>query len=196
MANRSEIRDELVSILPDVTWLDLDTPFIVPGGYFTDFSPRLMKHLQTESEFTIQSLEAILVPELKTAPPFKIPADYFEKFPNQILFQTSSNTTGHTLHLLGKKRITYIAFALAASLLICIGLNSLFMNHSLQGVSSHSFAKLSNSDIEEYLNSHLSLLDKEELFSTIGSSRSDYKLANDIPTASLEHYLDSMDVAN
>ena len=186
-----EIREELKFIIPEISWTDTKCPFVVPLTYFKELLPKIAARIKTESAAldTDSFNTEILQKQLEV--PFKIPDGYFHELSDSVF----SNTTKADVLIQPAKpngrKILYIILSAAATILILIGLTHSNMFFRVNPSNNQAFAALSNKDIVDYLNYHMSLLDKEELInnSEVGSTLSN--VPGGISTTSLENYLDS-----
>lgn len=191
-----EICDELNSIVPGTSWTDVESPFYVPQAYFADLPSRIMERIENVSvNLDSRSTESdILQKQIEI--PFNISEGYFQQLSDSIHSKTVGKHRKARPIIHQSRKILYLILSAAATVLLLFGLTRSNFFHSQTPASNQTFAALSNKDIEEYLNNHMSLLDKEELINNMEVGSTIANLPNDISTSSLEYYLDSADLKN
>lgn len=191
-----DIREELNSILPGISWTDTECPFDVPQAYFEELHPRIIARIANESaDLDALSTETDILQKHYEIP-FEIPEKYFQQLSDSILSKTVGKHRQIQPTNVHSRKIIYFILSAAAALLLLIGLSRRNFFHRQVPQSNPTFAALSNQEIVDYLNYHMSLLDKEELINNMEAGSTISNLSTDISTSSLENYLDSADLTN
>ncbi|MEP6748744.1 MAG: hypothetical protein ABJB86_13525 [Bacteroidota bacterium] len=209
-AQENDAKDELELLSPLLGKIGKKTPFTSPENYFTDFSENVMAGVKAV-EFVNEELENLspTMLELKSKQVYEVPEGYFDTNPAIILDKAKQQQPAKVLSVnFGRKIMKYAAAAIITGM---IGLSGyLYLGNSVSkppvassklGFDS-SFAKVSDQDIENFLDNNAITLadigtdtsigtDSSNTVSTDGMNANDSKdLLADISDEELQKYVD------
>ena len=209
MKSSNEILTELLEITPFLGRAGvLETPYVIPAGYFEDFADILMYRIRFEADGfgetqSISSPEEIaeispLLAELKNKNPYRVPAGYFENLDTKM--QVTEDVAPKLVSVPPSnktKRISIpmriVRYAAAACIVGMIGITTFNITHRQILDPINGLTKVSDQDMANFLDIddvHWTPDNPSDLqTSTVDLSDNDiHDLLGSVPDVELEQY--------
>lgn len=208
MTNKGkDIVKELEEIVPGFNLPPTPPPYRVPAGYFEDLPEQVMQRIRTQEANPVQEELAALSPLLAKAPrqqPLSAPEGYFDDLASRIMAGVSQPQEAPARIVPIRSRRRYLSWAVAASLLVLVGLSSLFLLRRNTGAGNldSQLAALSDQEIVEYLQTHSDAFDNEAILSNVSNVEVADELPkmstslNDLPAEAIQKYLENSGWSN
>ena len=208
MTNKgNDIVKELKEIVPGFNLPPTPPPYGVPAGYFENLPEQVMQRIRTQEADPVQEELEALSPLLATArrqQPLSAPEGYFNDLATRILAGVSQAQEAPARIVPIRSRRRYLSWAVAASLLVLIGVSSLFLLRRNTGAGNldSQLAALSDQEIVEYLQTHSDAFDNEAILSNVSNVEVADELPkmstslSDLPTDAIEKYLENSGWSN
>lgn len=182
MTEGENIKKELEGIAPEMQWNLQEPDFKVPDSYFTHFAGTVMDKIRSESEETFAR-------DFANNNVYTVPDNYFEAAPQKILEKIR---VPHRVVPLPRRRKYQKGWAVAASMAVFVALAGILSipKHTADSRLNTQLAGISENAIEQYLNTHVSLLNSEDLFDYITTSDIQNTITHDFSTHDIEEYLE------
>jgi hypothetical protein len=197
---------ELEQISPLLSKMNKKTPFQAPEGYFSELltnvvsGVKAIEFVNDELELQLDGPSALATPGLKNKPAYLAPEGYFDNLADAILErarmqQPAMASTAKVISMHGRRNWwKYSAAAAVAGLVITIGSLGIFNKHaSIIGSNDINLSKVSDQEIENYLDNHNVPIAESVTNSTVNLDISDSDIKNmlgDVSDAELKQYLD------
>jgi hypothetical protein len=208
MTNKGkDIVKELEEIVPGLQLPPSPPPYAVPAGYFENLPEQVMQRVRQQEADAVQEELAELSPLLASAArqlPLSTPEGYFNDLSQKIMagISQAEEAPARVSPLRSRKR--YLSWAVAASLLVLVGLSTMFLLRRSTGTGSFEsqLASVSDQEIVEYLQSHSDAFDNEAILSNVSGVEVADELPkistnlNELPTEAIQKYLESSGWSN
>lgn len=210
MTNKgNDIVKELEEIVPGLNLPPTPPPYRVPEGYFDQLPGQVLQRIRSLEADPVQEELLELSPLLATAPrqlPLSTPEGYFDSLSTRIMAGIAQAqedpAPARVVPIRSRKR--YYSWAVAASLLVLVGLSTMFLlrRNSGTGGFEAQLASVPDQEIVDYLQSHTDAFDNEAILSSVSNVEIADELPkistnlNDVPEEAIQKYLESSEWSN
>jgi len=198
---------ELEEIVPGLNLPPTPPPYGVPEGYFDQLPGQVLQRIRSLEADPVQEELSELSPLLAAAPrqmPLSAPEGYFDSLSTRIMAGISQAQEAPARVIPIRSRRRYYSWAVAASLLVLVGLSTMFLLRRNTGAGSFEaqLASVPDQEIVDYLQSHTDAFDNEAILSSVSNVEIADELPkistnlNDVPEEAIQKYLESAEWSN
>lgn len=183
MPATNEIREELELLMPGCDWPESYPGHQVPEGYFVALPGSVMSRLG-------DSGTEVTLPGWGKTNPFAVPGDYFASLPHRVTDRLQPKAV---VVKLPRPRSRWSSWAMAAVITLLIALSGLLWltehrSYHQQPTLDQQLATLSSESIKQYLNTQTTVLNADEILTTLNDD--DFQDASSaISTKGVEEFL-------